>query len=120
MEFHIYLNILQPCIDSFPNDYEKYLKDRVTCISFKEKYISENGREAGKLLSNEKVIKKLGENVYFSSKVLLNKNNIIISKKLLDKEVLKNFYNEALFNNNEVIPKKVTNDKKRRLRCFPK
>jgi hypothetical protein len=98
----IYLNILQPCIDSFPNDYEKYLKDRVTCISFKEKYISENGREAGKLLSNEKVIKKLGENVYFSSKVLLNKNNIIISKKLLDKEVLKNFYNEALFNNNEV------------------
>jgi hypothetical protein len=98
----IYLNILQPCIDSFPNDYEKYLKDRVTCISFKEKYILENGREAGKLLSNEKVIKKLGENVYFSSKVLLNKNNIIISKKLLDKEVLKNFYNEALFNNNEV------------------
>jgi hypothetical protein len=98
----IYLNILQPCIDSFPNDYEKYLKDRVTCISFKEKYILENGREAGKLLSNEKVIKKLGENVYFSSKILLNKNNIIISKKLLDKEVLKNFYNEALFNNNEV------------------
>jgi hypothetical protein len=98
----IYLNILQPCIDSFPNDYEKYLKDRVTCISFKEKYISENGREAVKLLSNEKVIKKLGENVYFSSKILLNKNNIIISKKLLDKEVLKNFYNEALFNNNEV------------------
>lgn len=98
----IYLNILQPCIDSFPNDYEKYLKDRVTCISLKEKYILENGREAGKLLSNEKVIKKLGENVYFSSKILLNKNNIIISKKLLDKEVLKNFYNEALFNNNEV------------------
>lgn len=44
----------------------------------------------------------MGENVYFSSKNLLNKNNNIISRKLLDKEVLKNFYNEALFNNDEV------------------
>ena len=59
IEESIYLNILKPCIDSFPNDYEKYLKDRVACISFKEKYIKENGREAGKLLSNEEVIKVL-------------------------------------------------------------
>jgi len=102
IEDSIYLNILKPCIDSFPNDYEKYLKDRITCISLKEKYIKLNGREAGKLLSNEEVIKELGENVYFSSKNLLNKNNNIISRKLLDKEVLKNFYNEALFNNDEV------------------
>lgn len=102
IEESIYLNILKPCIDSFPNDYKKYLKDRVACISLKEKYISENGREAGKLLTNEKLIKELGENVYFSSKILLNKNNNIISRKLLNKDVLKNFYNEALFNNNEV------------------
>ena len=32
----LHLNILKPCIESFPDNYDQYLKDRISCISYKE------------------------------------------------------------------------------------
>ena len=97
-----HLNILKPCIESFPENYDQYLKDRIACITFKEKYISTYGRDSAKILSNEEVAKNVGSNIYISSKSLLKKNTEIVSNKLKNKSIVRNFYNEALFNNDEV------------------
>tara|TARA_B100000029_G_C17558184_1_gene952375 strand:+ start:132 stop:1016 length:885 start_codon:yes stop_codon:yes gene_type:complete len=96
------LNILEKCQKSFPENYDQYLKDRILCISFKEKYISLHGRKAAKLLSNEEVSKSIGDNLYIKSKHLLRKNTGIICNMLKEKDTLRKFYNEALFNNDEV------------------
>ena len=97
-----YLNILKPCIESFPDDYDLYLKDRISCISYKETFKKKHGNEAAKLLTNDDVTKSIGDNVYVNAKYLLKKETEIVSNLLQDKIVLKNFYKEAIFNNNEV------------------
>ena len=97
-----HLNILKPCIESFPENYDQYLKDRIACITFKEKYILTHGRISAKILTNDEVVRNVGNNVYISSKSLLKKNTEIITNKLKNKNIVRNFYNEALFNNDEV------------------
>ena len=98
----LHLNILKQCIESFPDNYDQYLKDRISCISYKETFKEKNGNEAAKLLTNEDVTKNIGDNVYVNAKYLLKKETEIVSNLLQDKIVLKNFYKEAIFNNNEV------------------
>ena len=78
----LYLSILKPCLESFPDDYDQYLKDRISCISFKEEYVKNHGVDAGKLLPNKTVINSLGENIYITSKYTLQKKTEIISKLL--------------------------------------
>ena len=98
-----HLNILKPCLDAFPADYqEDYLPDREKCIKFKERYSSDHGVEAAKILSNDDVIKSLGSNSYINAKEQLAKASISVSKALEDKSCLQKFLGEALFNNNEV------------------
>lgn len=96
-----YLKILKPCLDSFPNDYNLYLKDRETCISYKENYKKKYGNEKAKLLSNETLKSILGYNSYMDSKKKLREATPIVVNFLNDKENLKNFLNEAIFNIDE-------------------
>ena len=97
-----YLKLLKPCLDAFPINYEEYLRDRTHCISFKETYQKNNGYDAIKTLSNEEVKKNVGHNTYINAKEKLREISIVNADKLKDKILLKNFYNEAIFNNNEV------------------
>lgn len=97
-----YLNILKDCQDSFPQNYKIYETDREKCISYKENYIKKNGREKAKSLSNEEVSENIGDNLYISSKYSLKENTSKIVKLLNDKKILRNFFKEALFNNDEV------------------
>ena len=97
-----HLNILKPCLDAFPEDYEQYLFGREKCIAFKEEYIRKYGREAARRLSNDDVVKHLGANTYIESKTKLEQTTLSICNKLEDKDYLRNFLGEALFNNAEV------------------
>jgi len=96
------LAILKPCLESFPENYELYETDRIACISYKEAYLKDYGKEATKKLLNKEVISTLKNNVYINAKYTLHKNTKIVSIILNDKNVLKKFYNEAIFNNDEV------------------
>ena len=96
------LSILKPCLESFPDDYDSYEKDRINCISFKEAHLNNYGKDVTKKLSNDEVINNLEDNTYIDAKYKLSKNTVIISKLLSDKYVLKEFYKEAIFNNDEV------------------
>lgn len=97
-----YLNILKPCLDSFTNDYNKFVRDRTLCISFKEKYQEQYGKEKAKLLSNEELNKKIGFNYYTEAKRNLSLANNEVVKILCHKLKLKDFFNEAIFNIDEV------------------
>jgi len=97
-----HLNILLPCLDAFPIDSSQYFKDREKCIAFKENYVQNYGKEATKSLSNHDVAKKVGANSYIDSKNKLNNSTILVSTKLKNKIDLRNFLQEALFNNNDV------------------
>tara|TARA_B100000575_G_C23027556_1_gene591689 strand:- start:29 stop:922 length:894 start_codon:yes stop_codon:yes gene_type:complete len=96
------LSILKPCLESFPENYDLYEKDRVICISYKETYLKKYGKDITKKLSNEDVIDILNDNLYINAKYTLCKNTKIVSKLLDNKSVLKDFYSEAIFNNDEV------------------
>lgn len=96
-----YLKILKPSLDCFPTNYDSYLEDRETCISFKENYQSEYGNEKAKLLSNQTLKSILGNNSYMDSKKQLREVTPKIVDFLNDKENLKNFLNEAIFNIDE-------------------
>ena len=96
------LNILRYSQESFPSNFKSYLRDREKCIAFKEKYIKTYGRTSAKALSNEEVSKNIGKNLYISSKYFLKDNNLRVCDTLKDKSKLRNFYNEAIFNNDEV------------------
>lgn len=98
----LHLNILQPCLDAFPEDSSQYFKDRIKCIAFKEKYIQEHGRDATISLSNEAIAKHIGANTYIESKNKLEKTTTSICSALKDKDRLRNFLDEAIFNNAEV------------------
>lgn len=97
-----YLSILLPCLKAFPDDYNLYLADRIRCISYKEKYVKEYGRDKARLLTNSNVHKIIGKNTYISSKMLLGINTKRISNIFKDNTKLYYFLNEALFNNLEV------------------
>lgn len=97
-----YLNLLQPCLEAFPKNYTSYLKDRVKCIEYKEKYISENGREATKRLSNDYISKRLEPNNYIESKNRLKDATSSVYQELKDINNFKNFIEEAIFNTKEV------------------
>lgn len=96
------LSILKPCLESFPDDYDLYEKDRINCISFKETHLRNYGKDATKKLSNDEIINNLEDNTYIEAKYKLSKNTEIISKLLSEKDVQKKFYKEAIFNNDEV------------------
>lgn len=98
----LYLNILQPCLDSFIKDSDKYFEDRIKCIAFKEEFIKKNGKEKEKQLSSEIITNYLGPNSYTESKEKLAIATKLVSKSLENKNFLNNFLGEALFNNNEV------------------
>ncbi len=97
-----YLNILRPCLDAFPKDFNQYVKDRTKCISFKEGYVKNHGKDATRRLSNEVVIKQLGANAYVESKNQLAKTTISTCSALKNKDFLHKFLDEALFNSGEV------------------
>jgi len=98
----LHLNILRPSLDAFPEDANRYFKDRIKCITFKEEYIKNHGRNATIQLSNNDIAKHLGINTYVKSKNRLAKTTISICNALKDKDRLRNFLDEALFNNAEV------------------
>lgn len=97
-----YLQILQPCLEAFPKDPDRYFKDRMSVIDFKEKYVKKHGREKAKKLLNEEVIGNLGKNEYVTSKNMLAEATADVCKKLENKAFLQSFLDEALFNNKEV------------------
>ncbi len=97
-----YLNILKPCLDCFPADYNRYKHDRESCIAFKEEHVKNFGKSVTKNLKNESIIKAIGSNAYILSKTKLSKETKSISQILQNKKVLQNFLGEAFFNNNEV------------------
>jgi len=97
-----YLNILLPCQDAFPEDVNQYFEDRTKCIGFKEKFMANHGRKATTRLSNDYVAKQLGANSYMESKNRLRESTTSVSNKLKDNNYLRNFLQEAMFNNDEV------------------
>jgi hypothetical protein len=97
-----HLKILQPCLDAFTKDSQQYFKDRIKCIEFKEAYVREHGRSKAKQLDNEVVINALGANEYIEAKERLAKSTTSVRDRLQDKNVLRRFLGEALFNNEEV------------------
>ena len=97
-----YLNILKPCLDCFPTDYNRYKQDREICIAFKEEHVKNFGKDVTKNLKNESIIQAIGSNAYITSKTKLSKETKSISQILQNKKVLRNFLGEAFFNNNEV------------------
>jgi hypothetical protein len=97
-----YLQVLQPCLEAFPKDSNKYFKDRISVIEFKEKYVKRHGREKAKNLSNDEVIDVLGKNEYINSKNKLAKATSEVYNELKNKSFLQDFLDEALFNNQEV------------------
>jgi hypothetical protein len=96
------LKILQPCLDAFTKDPQQYFKDRIKCIEFKEAYVKEYGRAKAKELPNKVVINALGANEYIEAKERLAKSTVSVRDRLKDKNVLRGFLGEALFNNDEV------------------
>lgn len=97
-----HLNILRPCLDAFPENYNQYVRDRTKCITFKEEYVKNYGKDATRHLSNDVVAKHLGANTYVESKNQLAKNTTPICNALKNKDRLRCFLGEALFNNTEV------------------
>lgn len=97
-----HINILKPCLDAFPENYAQYLVDREKCIAYKELYVLNNGREAAKYLSNDDVAATLGANTYIEAKNKLEKATLSVRELLNDKDILRSFLDEAIFNNGEV------------------
>ena len=114
------LNILKPCLEAFPEDYDSYLKDRVLCISFKEEYLRNHGRDRAKLLSNETVIASIDDNIYINSKFTLKQKTESICNILKDKNILKKIYEEAIFNNSEVNFLTIKDEKNEMFKIFSK
>lgn len=98
----IHLRILQDCLDSFTEDYDKYNEDRIKCIEFKENYIKIHGRKQAKLIQNCVLEDHLGHNEYMHAKNLLQKTTAAVKQKLENKIILRSFLNEAMFNNDQV------------------
>jgi hypothetical protein len=97
-----HLKILEPSLNAFTEDAEKYFEDRIKCISFKEAYVKKHGRLEAKKLENSKLIQRLSPNEYMESKARLALANEKVVGKLKDKKSLSNFLGEALFNKKEV------------------
>lgn len=97
-----FLKILQPCQEAFPEDSKQYFVDRAICIAFKEKRVADYGKEKTKLLPNNVVIENIDRNTYIESKNALQKTTALVCEALKDKKTLRDFLNEALFNNREV------------------
>ena len=98
----LHLNMLLPCLDAFPAEYSTYLVDRETCIAFKEDYISQHGRNAAANLTNDAISKIIGNNCYIQAKNKLMAATLNVKTKLEEKEILRAFLDEAIFNNGEV------------------
>ena len=76
-----HLKILQDCLDCFTDDTERYFKDRVKCIAYKENYVQKYGKEKTKDLSNSIVEEALGLNEYISSKNKLREKTTVGSQR---------------------------------------
>jgi uncharacterized protein (DUF1697 family) len=97
------LNILEPCLDAFTEDPEAYFRDRIACVEYKEAYVAKYGRPKAKLLLNEEVSNHVGDNLYIDAKEKLSKSTSKVVGELKNKNTLRNFLAEALFNIDEVI-----------------
>lgn len=98
-----YLSILKPCLEAFPQNYPHYLADRIECIGYKERYVATKGKEEAKKLSNNYISKILEPNSYIDSKNKLKEKTFFAHEILKDKNYLKSFLEEAIFDNEEVI-----------------
>ena len=97
-----HLKLLKPCLEAFPENADDYFTDREKCIEFKENYIKVNGRAKAKQLTNSEIEKNLASNKYINSKKKLAESTSQVCIALEDKENLRNFLAEALFNIDEV------------------
>lgn len=97
-----HLNVLLPCLEAFPSEADLYFKDRTKCIAYKENYVRTHGKEKARLLSSYEVALQLGHNLYVESKNDLAVSTTQVKGVLEDKKVLRNFLDEAIFNNSEV------------------
>jgi len=97
-----FLKILTPCLEAFTPNYENYLQDRTKCIAYKEAHVKHNGRQQTKLLSNNQLESELSPNEYIAAKERLAAATRNVCQSLYEKEFLKNFLDEAIFNINEV------------------
>ena len=98
-----YLKILKPCLEAFPTSAEMYFKDREECISYKEVFDKKNGRDKAKQLTNQMVKKNIcSNNAYVESKERLEKATLSVCEILKDELKRRDFFREALFNNDEV------------------
>ena len=97
-----FLKELLPSLNAFPDNYDDYTIDRTKCIHLKEKYVRERGREYVKKISNDEIKKILGENSYIIAKEKLAEASAEACEKLKNKDFLRNFLSEVIFNNEEV------------------
>ena len=97
-----HLNVLKCCLDSFPEYNDQFKNDRIKCIGFKEDFIKIHGKNKAKELSNEKLGSLIGSNSYINAKKSLSVATPKVCSVLENKENLKNFLSEAIFNINEV------------------
>jgi hypothetical protein len=98
----LYLNALLPCLDAFTEDSELYFGDRIKCIEFKEAYVHKYGKDRARLLDNSVVKNFLGQNTYVQPKENLSQSTEKVYETLKNKDRLRNFLGEALFNVEEV------------------
>jgi hypothetical protein len=96
------LKVLLPCLNAFPVEPEKYFEDRTICIAYKENFFIKNKSSNTKPLDNVSLSQILGVNSYILSKENLAKTTQKVCDQLSDKKVLREFLDEALFNNKEV------------------
>jgi hypothetical protein len=97
-----FLGILAPCLGSFAWGSALYFKHRSKCIAFKERVQDEQGKAMAQKLTNKQVKKAIGRNVYVLSKERLALANDGVCEKLKNKELLRRFLDEAIFNAGEV------------------
>lgn len=97
-----YLNILESSLNAFPLTPEIYFIDRTRCIEYKEDLVRNHGRLAAKEITNKSVSSALGKNEYIQSKHNLAKSTKNVCDMLTDKEFLRSFLSEAIFNGDEV------------------
>ena len=97
-----HLNIIEGCVNAFTNDPTKYFADRELCIAYKENYVRMHGRDDARKLSNRQVELALGQNEYMQSKNRLMLATEKVRRHLEQRENIKNFLDEAIFNCDEV------------------
>lgn len=87
-------------IECFPEDYQKYYKDKIDCKKKLKEYYEKNKKIPKNILELESFLNI--SNSYFSSKIKLKQKFFLIKVIFEEKKKLREFLDKALFNSSEV------------------